>query len=85
MMMKNNGAGKGRRKSPFLTRSFFVSAFLHRLVDDAADGVRRLPLHPLGDVGIGVQRKPCAVVPQGIREGFHIYAVLQRQGCEGMP
>lgn len=57
---------------------------LHRMVDHTADGVRRFPLHPLGGVGVGVQREPCAVVAQGVREGFHIYTVLQRQGGEGM-
>ena len=58
---------------------------LHCLVDNVADGVRRLPLHLLGGVGVGVQREACAVVPQGVGEGFHIHTVLQRQGCEGMP
>lgn len=48
----------------------------HRLVDDAADCIRCLPPHPLGGVGVGIQREPCAVVAQGIREDFHVYAVL---------
>lgn len=69
----------------YKSRPFLICWGLHRLVDDAADGVRRFPLHPLGGVGIGVQCEARAVVTQGIREGFHIYAVLQRQGCEGMP
>lgn len=53
---------------------------LHCLVDHTADGVRRLPFHPLGRVGVGVQGEARAVVAQGIREGFHVHAVLQRQG-----
>lgn len=55
---------------------------LHCLVDHTADGVRCLPLHPLGDVGVGVQGETCAVVAQSVGQGFHIYTVLQRQGCE---
>ena len=40
----------------------FFCVILHHLVDDAADGVRRLPAHPLGGVGIGVQGEPGGVV-----------------------
>ena len=58
---------------------------LHRLIDHTANGVRRLPLHPLGGVGVGVQGKACTIVPQGIRESFHIHTVLQGQRGEGMP
>ena len=76
MMTKNNGAGKGRKKFPFLTCSFFASVFLHRLVDDAADCIRRLPPHPLCGVGVGVQREARTVVAQRVGEGFHIYTVL---------
>ena len=57
---------------------------LHCLIYHAPDGVCRLPLHPLCGVGVGIQREPRAVVAQGVREGFHIYTVLQRQGGEGM-
>ena len=39
---------------------------LHRLVDDRADGVRRLPAHPLSGVGVGVQGEACGVMPQGV-------------------
>ena len=39
---------------------------LHRLVDDAADGVCRLPAHPLSGVGVSVQGEPCGVMPQGV-------------------
>lgn len=61
---------------------FFALSCSHRLVNHTPDGIRRLPLHPLGGVGVGVQSEARAVVAQGIREGFHVHAVLQRQGCE---
>lgn len=67
------------------TFTFVLIGILHRLVNDTANSVCRLPLHPLGGVGVGIQREPRAVVAQGVREGFHIYTVLQRQGGEGMP
>ena len=35
---------------------------LHRLVNDAADSIRRLPPHPLGGMGVGVQGEPGGVV-----------------------
>lgn len=55
----------------------FPSSCLHRLVDDVADGFCCLPLHPLGRVGVGVQREACAVVSQSVGQGFHVYTVLQ--------
>lgn len=58
--------------------------YLHGLIYHASDGVRRLPFHPLGGVGVGVQGKPRAVVAQSVGESFHVYAVLQRQGGERM-
>ena len=71
--------------NPYKSRPFLICWGLHRLVDDAADGVRRLPLHPLGRVGVGVQGETCAVVAQSVGQGFHIHSILQRQGCESMP
>ncbi len=50
----------------------------HRLINDTPDGVRRLPLHPLGGVGIGVQCEACAVVTQRVGQGFHVHSMLQR-------
>ena len=56
----------------------------HRLVNDATDGIRRLPLHPLGGVGVGVQREARAVVAQRVGEGLHIHSILEGQRGEGM-
>ena len=39
---------------------------LHRLADDAANGVRRLPAHPLSGMGVGVQSEACGVMAQGV-------------------
>ena len=36
-------------------------------------------------MAVGVQREACGVVAEETGEGFHIHAVLKRQGCEGMP
>ena len=44
--------------------------------------VRRLLLHGGGDVGVGIQGKPGAVVTQHGGEGFHAYSVLQGQHRE---
>ena len=47
-------------------RACAFCVILHRLVDDGANGVRRLPAHPLGGVGVGVQGEACGVMPQGV-------------------
>ena len=39
---------------------------LHRLADDADNGVRRLPAHPLSGMGVGVQSEACGVMAQGV-------------------
>ena len=57
----------------------------HRLVDNIPDGIRRFPLHPLGGMGIGVQRESRRVVAQRIGEGLHIHAVLEGQCGKGVP
>ena len=44
--------------------------------------IRRLLLHGGGNVGIGVQGEPGAVVAQHGGEGFHVHAVLQGQDRE---
>ena len=64
--------------NPYKNRPFLIYWGLHRLVNHTADGIRRFPFHPLGGVGVGVQREPCAVVAQGVGQGFHVHAVLQR-------
>lgn len=57
--------GRSREKILVYFCPFLRSVYLHHLVDDAADGIRRLPLHPLGGVGVGVQGGARAVVAQG--------------------
>ena len=47
--------------------------------------MRRFELCVGGDVGVGVQRKACGVVAQHTADRFHVHAVLQRHGCEGVP
>lgn len=46
--------------------------------------LRRLSLGCAGNVGIGVQGKPCGEVAQHPGHGFHIHPVLQGQGSEGV-
>lgn len=41
---------------------------------EAADLLRRAPLHIVGDVRIGVQCKPCAEVAQHTGQSFYIHA-----------
>lgn len=63
----------------FLSMPVILSAlYSHRPVNYVADGVCRFPLHPLSGVGVGVQRESRAVVAQGVGQGFHVHAVLQR-------
>ena len=56
----------------------------HRLINHTPDSLRRLPLHPLGGVGVGIQGEARAVMAQGVGQGFHIHAILQRQRGERM-
>ena len=51
---------------------------------EAADFLRRAPLHIVGDVRIGVQREPSAVVAQHAGQGLHVHAAGDRQGGECM-
>ena len=46
--------------------------------------LRCLSLGSAGDVGIGVQGKPCGEVAQHPGHRFHIHPVLQHQGGEGV-
>ena len=57
----------------------------HRLVDDIPDDVRRLPFHPLGSVGIGIQCESRAVMAQRVGEGLHVNSILEGQCSERMP
>ena len=52
---------------------------------EAADFLRRAPLHIVGDVRIGVQCEPCAEVAQHTGQGFHIHAAGDCHRCECVP
>ena len=58
---------------------------LNRPRQHTPHGLRRLSLGSTGDVGVGVQGKPCGEVAQHPGHGFHIHPVLQHQGGEGVP
>ena len=73
----NQGGAFGESLRPLCLRS-------HILVNHAADGVRRLPAHLLGGVGVGVQSEACRVVAQRVGEGLHIHAILEGQRGEGV-
>ena len=49
---------------------------------EAADFLRRAPLHIVGDVRVGVQCEPCAEVAQHTGQGFHIHAAGDCHRCE---
>ena len=47
--------------------------------------MRRFELGVGGDVGVGVQREACGVVSEHTADRFHVHAVLQGHGGEGVP
>jgi len=51
---------------------------------EAADFLRRAPLHIVGDVRIGVQREPGAEVAQHTGQGFYIHAAGDCHRGEGV-
>ena len=51
---------------------------------EAADLLCRASLHIVGDVRIGVERKPCAIVAQHAGQGLHIYAAGEGHRCESV-
>ena len=57
---------------------------LHRLTDDAADGVGGGALHPLRGVGVGAEGKARVVVSQRTGQRLDIHAVLEGQRGEGV-
>lgn len=52
---------------------------------EAADLLRRAPLHLVGDVRIGIQGEPGAEVAQHTGQGLHIYTAGEGHGGESMP
>ena len=69
-------------------RRFLGCHFPHGLrfgsPDPPVDLVRRALPHGIGDVGVGVQGKPCRIVAQRAGQRFHVHPAFQRQRCEGM-
>ena len=76
-----------------LERYHLAPAFLRRIgrfrgvgsgdrFHEAADFLRRAPLHIVGDVRIGVQCEPCAEVAQHTGQGLYIHAAGDRHGRE---
>ena len=59
--------------------------FLDRLGHEGAHPLGGILLHLVGDVGVGVQGEARAVVAQDAGDSFGVYALLDGQGCEGMP
>ena len=52
---------------------------------EAADLFRRTSLHIVGNVRIGVQGKPGAIVAQHTGQGLYIHAAGEGHGGESMP
>ena len=52
---------------------------------EAADLLRRTSLHIVGDVRIGVERKPGTVVAQHTGQGLHIHAAGEGHRGESVP
>ena len=59
--------------------------FLHDLCHKIAHLFGCTFLHLACDMGIGSQCKACVEVTEHTGYGFHVYAILQRQGCECVP
>ena len=47
--------------------------------------MRCLELRIGGHMGVSVQRETRRVVTEHTADGFHVHAVLERHGCEGVP
>ena len=57
----------------------------YHLAHEITHGLRRLVLHLACGVGVGAQGEACIVVAQHTGDCLDIHAILQGQGCEGMP
>ena len=62
-----------------------LDASLHRHLHEISDLLRRLLLHPVCDVGVGIQRKTRGEMAQHLGQGFDVHAILQCQRGEGVP
>ena len=58
---------------------------LYNLSQDGAHGLGSLVLFLPCGVGVGAQGKPSVVVPQHGGHRFHVHAVLEGRGGEGVP
>ena len=67
----------------FPARHFF--SVLHDLLHEIAHGLGGLVLLLPGGVGVGAQGKPGVKVPQHGGHRFHVHAVLESRGGEGVP
>lgn len=56
--------------------------FLHDLCHEIAHLFGGAFLHLACDVRVGAERKACIKVSEHTGYRFHVYAILQRQGCE---
>lgn len=57
----------------------------YHLAHEITHGLRRLVLHLACGVGVGAQGEARVIVAQHTGDGLDVHAVLQRQGCEGVP
>lgn len=62
-----------------------LDASLHCHLHEISDLLRRLLLHPVRNVGVGVQRKSRGEMAQHLGQGFDVHAILQCQRGEGVP
>lgn len=62
-----------------------LDASLHCHLHEISDLLRRLLLHPVCDVGVGVQRESRGEMAQHLGQGLDVHAILQCQRGEGVP
>ena len=65
--------------------SLVIFLCLHRLTDDAADGVGGGALHSLRGVGVGAESEARVVVSQRAGQRLDVHAVFKGQRGEGVP
>ena len=81
-----DGFKEYRRGSFCFLSGIFASFFcLHHLRHEAAHRLCGFVLLLPCGVGVGSQGKACIIVSQHAADGFDVYSVLKRQGCEGVP
>ena len=71
--------------------AFCLGGLLHHghlrvcTADLAVNVHRRLHLHGVGHVAVDIKRSRRRDMPDGCRQRFHVHAVFQCHGCEGVP